>query len=188
MAGARRLIHTVAELEHYLFSPPVRGYTAADIPAMTAIWNEVVRDGVAFPQTEEMTEGQATAFFAAQDFCGVTEDETGVQGLYILHPNNIGRCGHIGNASYAVASTARGHGFGEALVTHSLAKARVLGFRLMQFNAVVASNRVALHLYPKLGFQQLGTIPGGFLMPDGHYEDIVLFYFDLTKGEDTDGK
>ena len=182
LTGADRLVHSVPELERYLFAPPVRPYRAADIPAMTAIWNEVVRDGVAFPQTEEMTEDEAAAFFAAQDFCGVAEDESGVQGLYILHPNNIGRCGHIGNASYAVASPARGRGFGEALVAHSLQKARELGFRLMQFNAVVAANRVALHLYPKLGFQRLGTIPGGFLMPDGHYEDIVLFYYDLTKG------
>ena len=51
---------------------------------------------------------------------------------YILHPNNIGRCGHIANASYAVSSKSRG-----------------------------------LHI----GFRQLGTIPGGFLMKDGHYED-----------------
>ena len=27
-----------------------------------------------------------------------------IVGLYILHPNNIGRCGHICNASYAVKS------------------------------------------------------------------------------------
>ena len=28
----------------------VRGYRAEDVPAMVAAWNEVVRDGVAFPQ------------------------------------------------------------------------------------------------------------------------------------------
>ena len=30
----------------------IRPYTAADVPEMAGIWNEVVRDGVAFPQTE----------------------------------------------------------------------------------------------------------------------------------------
>jgi len=39
------------------------------------------------------------AFFASQSYCGVAEDEGKVVGLYILHPNNVGRCGHICNAS-----------------------------------------------------------------------------------------
>lgn len=154
----------------------VRAYTAADIPAMRRIWNTVVEDGVAFPQREPLTEAEAETFFAAQSFCGVAEADGEVQGLYILHPNNVGRCGHIANASYAVSPAARGQGLGEALVTHCLAEAKTLGFRVLQFNAVVASNTVALRLYKKLGFVQLGVIPGGFLMPDGHYEDIIPHY------------
>ena len=30
----------------------VRAYTQADLPALIRIWNEVVEDGVAFPQEE----------------------------------------------------------------------------------------------------------------------------------------
>ena len=30
----------------------IRKYTGADLPAMIAIWNEVVEDGIAFPQEE----------------------------------------------------------------------------------------------------------------------------------------
>ena len=56
-----------------------------------------------------------------------------------------------------------------------------LGFRILQFNAVVASNIHALHLYQRLGFTQLGRIPQGFLMKDGHYEDIILQYIVLSK-------
>ena len=43
-----------------------------------------------------------------------------IVGLYILHPNNVGRCGHICNASYAVKSQLRGHHIGEALVKHCM--------------------------------------------------------------------
>ena len=51
-----------------------------------------------------------------------------------------------------------------------------LGFRVLQFNAVVESNIHARHLYERLGFTQLGTIPGGFRMKDGHYENICPYY------------
>ena len=46
----------------------------------------------------------------------------------------------------------------------------------MQFNAVVSTNEPALRLYKKLGFQQLGVIPGGFRMKDGTFEDIIPHY------------
>ena len=142
------------------------------------IWNEVVRDGIAFPQDEELTREEGIAFFEGQSFTGVAFDEaTGeAVGLYILHPNNVGRCGHICNASYAVAGAKRGLHIGEALVNHCLQTARELGYRVLQFNAVVATNAPALALYKKLGFTQLGVIPGGFLMKDGHYEDIIPHY------------
>lgn len=108
------------------------------------------------------------------------EQETGrVVGLYILHPNNIGRCGHISNASYAVKEGERGKRVGETLVLHCIAKAKELGFRILQFNAVVSANTAALRLYEKLGFARLGVIPGGFLMKDGSYEDIVSHYYVL---------
>ena len=59
---------------------------------MVKIWNEVVEDGVAFPQLELLTEESGRKFFAQQTYCGVAEDEAGeVLGLYILHPNNVGR-------------------------------------------------------------------------------------------------
>ena len=157
----------------------VRACAEADLPRMMLIWNQVVEDGVAFPQLDLLTPETARAFFAAQSFTAVAEENGEVVGLYILHPNNEGRCGHIANASYAVERGARDRGAGEALVRHCLQTAAALGFRLMQFNAVVKENHRALHLYEKLGFQRIGEVPGGFLMKDGHYADIVLFYYVL---------
>ena len=158
----------------------VRKYEAADLPAMIDIWNEVVEDGVAFPQEEKLTPETGAAFFAGPSYTGVAEDEAGaVVGLYILHPNNVGRCGHICNASYAVSAACRGRHFGEKLVLDCLRMGREQGFRVLQFNAVVESNTHARHLYERLGFVQLGTIPGGFRMKDGHYENICPYYHEL---------
>ena len=159
----------------------VRPYAASDLPAMNEIWNEVVREGIAFPQLELLDEHTGAEFFAAQTCCAVAEDEnTGeILGLYILHPNNVGRCGHQANASYAVSGAARGRGLGEALVRHSLGRARELGYRLLIFNAVVENNARARALYERLGFVKIGLVPGGFLYKDGSYQDTVLYYHTL---------
>jgi len=161
-------------------SVTIRAYEPQYTARAVEIWNEVVEEGVAFPQTEFLDATSGDAFFREQSFTGIACDEKGgVVGLYILHPNNIGRCGHICNASYAVSSAMRGKGIGRALVTHCLAKAKELGFSILQFNAVVASNTAALSLYKKLGFVRLGTIPRGFHMKDGTYQDIVVHYHTL---------
>lgn len=158
----------------------VRGYRERDVAAMVAIWNEVVEEGVAFPQEEYLTLESGSVFFKEQTHCGVYENEKEeIVGMYILHPNNVGRCGHICNASYAVSSSWRGQRIGEALVKDCLLQAKHCGFSILQFNAVVAANIRARRLYRKLGFIPLGTIPEGFRMKDGHYEDICPYYYVL---------
>jgi L-amino acid N-acyltransferase YncA len=157
----------------------IRKYQEGDIPSLMEIWNRVVVEANAFPQVEELKLEEAKKFFAAQSFTGVATIGDEVVGLYILHPNNIGRCGHIANASYAVKAECRGHKVGEVLVRNSLSKAKELEFRLMQFNAVVSMNKSAIHLYEKIGFQRLGVIPEGFLLGNGDYSDIILYYISL---------
>lgn len=162
----------------------IKQYEKSDVRYANEIWNEVVTEGIAFPQTEILDEVSGDVFFKSQSFTGIAYDADSGEtaGVYILHPNNVGRCGHICNASYAVRGTMRGKHIGEALVKHCIKKAGELGFGILQFNAVVASNTQALRLYKRLGFTQLGVIPKGFLMKDGHYEDIIPHYYELQKG------
>lgn len=156
----------------------IRKYEKDDLPDLIRIWNQVVEDGVAFPQEECLDEVSGAEFFAQQTYTAVAEDkETGkIYGLYILHPNNVGRCGHICNASYAVDRDARGLHIGEKLVKDCLVQGKAHGYGVLQFNAVAASNTHARHLYERLGFTQLGTIPGGFRMKDGTFEDICPYF------------
>lgn len=157
----------------------VRKYTENDIPAMIKIWNQVVEDGIAFPQEELLTEQTGREFFSQQTYCAVAEDDNDVVGLYILHPNNVGRCGHICNASYAVYASRRGKHIGEQLVKDCLKAGKEFGFGILQFNAVVESNIHARHLYERLGFKGLGVIPNGFRMKDGSFENICPYYHEL---------
>ena len=157
----------------------VRSFCSDDIPAMLDIWNEIVNEGNAFPQDEPLDEKGGLSFFSAQSYTGVAIRNDGIAGLYILHPNNVGRCSHIANASYAVSSRMRGQHIGEELVKDSLRAAKELGFRILQFNAVVRSNVRAKKLYEELGFHPLGIISGGFRKPDGEYEDICPYWREL---------
>lgn len=159
----------------------VRRYQEEELQELIEIWNEVVEEGIAFPQEERLDRTTGAEFFRMQSYTGVAVDENDqAVGLYILHPNNVGRCGHICNASYAVRSTYRGAHIGEKLVLDSLEKAKELGFGIMQFNAVVESNIHARHLYERIGFHLLGVIPRGFRMKDGHYENICPYYYVLS--------
>lgn len=108
-----------------------------------------------------------------------------ILGLYILHLNNVGRCGHICNASYTVSSKSRGLHIGEKLVKDCILKAYDNGYKVLQFNAVVATNVHARHLYERVGFKQLGIIPNGFRLKNGKYEDIwrhmsILYWSVMT--------
>lgn len=157
----------------------IRKYEQNDILEMCEIWNSIVDEGISFPQEHPLTEKTAQDFFGGQTFCAVAVDDGQIVGLYILHPNNVGRCGHISNASYAVKSGQRGKKIGEGLVLHSLDAARAAGFKILQFNAVVSTNYAAIYLYEKLGFIKLGTIKNGFRMKNGEYADINPLYITL---------
>lgn len=139
-----------------------------------AIWNEIVAAGDSFPGDEVLSDEQAWEMFEAQtaSVCALDGDE--VVGVYILHPNNIGRCGHIANASYAVKAGARGRGVGRALVEDCIRQAKAHGFRGLQFNAVVSTNTAAIALYIKLGFHVIGTVPGGYRYKDEGYRDTLI--------------
>ena len=147
----------------------IRKYEEKDLTEMIQIWNEIVEEGNAFPQEELLTLESGASFF-------LDSETDKIHGLYILHPNNIGRCGHICNASYAVSSQSRGLHIGEKLVLDCMIQGKKHGFYVLQFNAVVATNIHARHLYERLGFTQLGTIPKGFRMKDGYFEDICPYY------------
>ena len=157
----------------------IRQYNENDISQMLALWNDIVEEGIAFPQEEMLDVETAKEFFGGQSYVGVAEENDKIVGLYILHPNNVGRCGHISNARYAVDESQRGKHIGESLVKDCIHQARGLGFKILQFNAVVETNMAARHLYEKLGFTQLGTIPKGFRMKDGTYENICPYFIEL---------
>lgn len=62
----------------------IRGYESRDLPLMVAIWNEVVEDGIAFPQEELLTEESGREFFCRAKLvrCGGGRSRKGTGALH----------------------------------------------------------------------------------------------------------
>ena len=104
----------------------IEKFASNDSEDAIKIWNEIVFSGNAFPQDKPLSMAEGEDFFKSQSFTGIAKNEKEIVGLYILHPNNVGRCGHIANASYAVSQKARGQGVGELLVKDSIKKPKII--------------------------------------------------------------
>jgi ribosomal protein S18 acetylase RimI-like enzyme len=97
-------------------------------------------------------------------------------GTYCIKPNQPGLGSHVCNAGYMVASKARGKGIGRAMCKHSLAEARKLGFKAMQYNLVVCTNAGAVKLWQDLGFKIIGTLPKAFNHSKEGLVDAYVMY------------
>ena len=53
----------------------IRQYAEEDVKETIAIWNEVVKEGIAFPKKETLTESTGDLFFKEQTFPGIAYDE-----------------------------------------------------------------------------------------------------------------
>jgi L-amino acid N-acyltransferase YncA len=122
-------------------------------------------------------------WFAEYMHTYVYEENNQILGTYFIKPNQIDLGNHIANAGYIVHPNAQGKGIGKQLCTHSLSKAKELGFLAMQFNIVVSQNAGAVHLWQKMGFEIIGTIPKAFRIRNVEFVDAFVMYKELNKTE-----
>ena len=106
----------------------------------------------------------------------VALEQNRVVGTYYIKPNQPGLGSHVCNCGYMVAEDARGKGVATRLCEHSQREAVALGFKAMQFNLVVSSNKAAVHLWTKLGFQTVGTLTKAFKHKTLGYVDALVMY------------
>jgi len=148
-----------------------------------AIFNEIIDEGLTFPMDTPFSLEEFRKKYPPHEtvWCAVDENDR-VLGFVHIHPNNVGRCSHVANCGYCVASESRGKGIGRMLVAKSLEAAREQGYRGMQFNAVVSTNTAAIALYRSFGFEIIATVPGGFRqgsIEDPRFVDMYIMYLEL---------
>lgn len=153
-----------------------------DWPAIWPIWHEVVAAGETYTWDPATPADVARTLWMlpppAEVWLAESDDGTTL-GTAVVKPVHPGLGAHIANASFMVAAAAAGRGVGRALGTHILERARELGYRGMQFNAVVSTNTRAVGLWRALGFEVVATIPGAFRHPAAGFVDLHIMYRSL---------
>ncbi|GAA4900018.1 GNAT family N-acetyltransferase [Streptomyces coeruleoprunus] len=146
----------------------IREATADDWPAIWPFFHQIVAAGETFTYPADLGPEEARGWWMLEppNRTVVALDGSGtVIGSAKMNNNQNGNGSHVASASYMVDPAHGGRGVGRALVEYSLEWARAAGFRSMQFNAVVETNKHAVRLYEDIGFAIVGTVPDAFHHP-----------------------
>lgn len=155
----------------------IRPATEDDADTVWAILRPAVEAGDTFCADPKGGREGALAYFwpdTAQVWIAETDGEA--LGCYYLRPNQTGNGAHVCNAGYCTAPAARGQGVARAMLEHSLETARDRGYRAMQYNFVVETNRRAIETWRRAGFETVGRLPGAFRHPERGYVDALVMY------------
>jgi len=157
----------------------IRDATPDDWPAIWPFLHGIVAAGDTYTWDPDVTADQARAMWMlpppGRTVVAVDDDGT-VLGTAKSGPNHMGPAAHVAGASFMVDPAHAGRGVGRALGEHVIARARADGYRVMQFNAVVATNTAAVALWKSLGFEVLGTLPEGFHHPVHGYVGLHVMH------------
>ncbi len=142
----------------------------------------VFRAGETFPHDPAISEEEARSSWVEQSQAVmVAVNAVGaLVGTYYLRPNSLALGAHVANAGYVVVEHCRRQGIGSRLCQHSLQMARHMGFRLLQFNLVVSTNRAGIHCWLCNGFQVVGILPGAFRHRRLGYVDALVMVQSLV--------
>jgi hypothetical protein len=103
---------------------------------------------------------------------------------YYIKPNYPGRSSHLCNGGFMVPSTSRNLGMGRIAARSFLFYAPACGYRGSVFNLVYVTNEASVRLWEKLGFKNVGKIPGAGRLKVGdgeEYVDAWVVYGDFGK-------
>ena len=142
----------------------IRDATEQDWPQVYPFFRDIVAAGETYAYPDGMSEEEAAALWMEKppSLTVVAVEDDRVLGSAKMGPNRPGRGSHIATGSFMVDPSAAGRGVGRALGLHLIEWARREGYHGIQFNAVVATNERAMHLWQSLGFRLVGTVPGAF--------------------------
>ncbi len=159
----------------------LREMTKEDFDAFWPTFSQVIAAQETYAFDPDMTPEQSREIWCLaplKTFAYVVEGE--ILGSYYIKPNAAGPSRHICNCGYMVSENARGKGIARQMCEHSQQVAIELGFEAMQFNSVVSSNKIAVELWKRLGFEIIGTLPNAYNHGRLGYVDSYVMYKRLS--------
>ena len=155
-----------------------------DVEPLRSLYRIIVEEGTSYPHDRfpDQDDFMDYWFRGKNTVAAYVPDRAhavGMAGAFYLKPNWPGRAGHVANAGFIVAPNWRNKGLGWLLGDTMLAYAKQLGYRGVIFNLVFSENEVARRLWAKLGFKELGVIPGAVRKNDGTYQDAIIMFRSL---------
>jgi RimJ/RimL family protein N-acetyltransferase len=144
-----------------------------------------VAEGTSYPHERPLAEDEFQDYWVRGRSTVVAYErprktDPALLGAFYLKPNWPGRARHVANAGFIVAPEWRNRGLGWLLSAVMLDYAKELGYRGVLFNLVFSENKVARHLWEKLGFRALGVIPEAVRKNDGQYRDAFIMFRSLV--------
>jgi len=156
----------------------IRRATDQDWPLIYPIYAAIMAEGktYAFPGQQTLEEARPWWMEQPPGQTVVAVSDRVIVGSAKMGPNRPGRGSHVATASFLVDPARQGEGIGRALGEYVVGWCRSAGFASIQFNAVVASNASAVHLWQSLGFQIIGTVPEAFDHPEHGLVGLHIMY------------
>ncbi len=141
----------------------IEPYTAKHWPEIWDILRPVFRAGETYPFAPDIPENQARMVWSdapMATYVALRADK--VVGTFYIKPNQPKLGAHVCNCGYVVDGAARGQGVAAQMCVFSQIEALRLGFSAMQYNLVVSSNKSAVALWQRQGFDIIATLPKAF--------------------------
>lgn len=155
----------------------IRNYRESDRESLWSILEPSFRSGESYPVDQNISKKDGLAYWLqATHQVFLAELEGVAVGTYFLKTNQSGGGSHVANCGYIVAPEATGHGIASAMCTHSQEQARQQNYRAMQFNFVISTNKGAVSLWQKQGFEIVGTLPEAYAHPSLGFVDAFVMY------------
>ena len=156
----------------------IRPFNESDWIPVWQMIEPVFRAGETYPMSPNITEAEAKQHWIDSPTATYVyaNDANEPIGTYYIKPNQPALGAHVCNCGYIVAAQSRGQGIAAEMCKHSQKRAVALGFRAMQFNLVVSTNTPSVKLWPRLGFEVVGTLPKAFRHSSLGFVDAFVMY------------